>query len=147
MIELTREPCGEGAFLFRCMGPTSGSALMAIAVPCPGCGRNLKVKDELAGKRIRCPDCGQVLLVPAGELASRSRPGPNPTVDFSPATDPLRTTDPVPGTGTHEANDTADFAGASPPADGGTVDHVPGPDTGPKGDHPEPGAAAVTVAG
>jgi hypothetical protein len=31
---------------------------MAISVPCTGCGSNLTVRDELLGKRIKCPKCG-----------------------------------------------------------------------------------------
>jgi WD40 repeat protein len=34
-----------------------------IFVAC-SCGRNLRLKDELAGKKVRCPDCSQVLAVP-----------------------------------------------------------------------------------
>jgi hypothetical protein len=34
---------------------------------CP-CDRAFRVKDELAGKKIRCPSCQQVLLVPAPEV-------------------------------------------------------------------------------
>lgn len=37
---------------------------MAIAFPCPKCGRELKVKDELAGKRGKCPQCQQILEIP-----------------------------------------------------------------------------------
>ncbi|MHB1424521.1 MAG: hypothetical protein ACYC3I_15225 [Gemmataceae bacterium] len=39
---------------------------MPIALSC-GCGRALRVKDELAGKNIRCPDCKSILTVPAKE--------------------------------------------------------------------------------
>jgi hypothetical protein len=36
---------------------------MPIPFSCP-CGKALAVKDELAGKRIRCPACGEVRAVP-----------------------------------------------------------------------------------
>jgi len=36
-----------------------------IAFPCPGCGKGLKVKDELAGKKGKCPHCQQPVTVPA----------------------------------------------------------------------------------
>jgi hypothetical protein len=36
---------------------------MTLSVHCP-CGRKLKLKDELAGKRVRCPSCKQILAVP-----------------------------------------------------------------------------------
>jgi hypothetical protein len=37
---------------------------MPIALSCC-CGRALKVKDELANKKIRCPECKDILMVPA----------------------------------------------------------------------------------
>jgi DNA-directed RNA polymerase subunit M/transcription elongation factor TFIIS len=37
---------------------------MAIALSCPGCVQALKVKDELAGRKIKCPKCGTVIPVP-----------------------------------------------------------------------------------
>ncbi|HTU23033.1 MAG TPA: DUF1583 domain-containing protein [Gemmataceae bacterium] len=36
-----------------------------ISLRCSGCEKTLKVKAELAGKKIKCPQCGQVVLVPA----------------------------------------------------------------------------------
>ncbi len=37
---------------------------MPIPVTCP-CGKNYQAKDELAGRQLKCPACGQVLVVPA----------------------------------------------------------------------------------
>jgi hypothetical protein len=48
---------------------------MAIRFTC-GCGRNLAVKDELAGRAIRCPQCQDVVTVPAGQGAVRATPPP-----------------------------------------------------------------------
>ncbi|HTU20060.1 MAG TPA: hypothetical protein VMG10_18490 [Gemmataceae bacterium] len=36
---------------------------MPIALSC-SCGRAIRVKDELAGKKIRCPECKSILAVP-----------------------------------------------------------------------------------
>lgn len=36
---------------------------MPIKVSC-ACGKNLSVKDEIAGRRIKCPDCGKALSIP-----------------------------------------------------------------------------------
>ncbi|MEZ6087460.1 MAG: hypothetical protein R3C05_05410 [Pirellulaceae bacterium] len=36
-----------------------------IAIECPGCQRSLKLASTLAGKRIKCPQCQQVVAVPA----------------------------------------------------------------------------------
>src|SRR3954471_16932044 len=38
---------------------------MAITLSCPGCDRTLRLPDEKAGGRTRCPDCGAVVSVPA----------------------------------------------------------------------------------
>lgn len=35
---------------------------MAIEVQCP-CGKNVTVRDELAGKRVKCPVCAEILTV------------------------------------------------------------------------------------
>jgi hypothetical protein len=49
---------------------------MSIRVECPNgsCAKNLKVKDEMAGKAVKCRACGTVLKVPAGAV----NPGPQP---------------------------------------------------------------------
>jgi hypothetical protein len=40
---------------------------MPIPISC-ACGRSCHVKDELAGKRVHCPDCQAILTVPQAEL-------------------------------------------------------------------------------
>jgi len=40
-----------------------------IGLKCPGCGQNLKVRAELAGKNVVCPKCRQQALVPAIKVA------------------------------------------------------------------------------
>jgi DNA-directed RNA polymerase subunit RPC12/RpoP len=44
-------------------GPEPSPA--SLAFRCAGCGRNLKAKPELAGKKLRCPQCGQGVMVRA----------------------------------------------------------------------------------
>jgi hypothetical protein len=39
---------------------------MSISLSCE-CGKKLAVKDELAGKKVKCPGCGSVLAVPAAD--------------------------------------------------------------------------------
>ncbi len=41
---------------------------MPIAVHCD-CGRALRLKDDLAGRKVRCPACGDVLAVPKPKAA------------------------------------------------------------------------------
>jgi hypothetical protein len=45
---------------------------MPIPFSCQQCGRNLRVKDELAGMQIYCPDCKGVLIVPRADDGFRS---------------------------------------------------------------------------
>lgn len=45
---------------------------MAIAVTCPHCAKTMKVKDEFAGKKGKCPGCAQSILIP--ELAESITP-------------------------------------------------------------------------
>ncbi|MCI0463681.1 MAG: hypothetical protein L0Z62_42645 [Gemmataceae bacterium] len=40
---------------------------MAISFSCPSCEHSLKIKVELAGRKIKCPRCGGVAVAPAGE--------------------------------------------------------------------------------
>ncbi len=47
---------------------------MSIEFNCE-CGREVRVKPELAGKRIRCPGCGNPLKVPASESADEPGSG------------------------------------------------------------------------
>ena len=49
---------------------------MSITFNCPHCQRPLKVKDELAGKKVKCPGCGKPVAVPqaAATLASGVKP-------------------------------------------------------------------------
>lgn len=37
------------------------------AVTCPGCERSLRTKEEMAGKKVRCSGCGEILRIPAGQ--------------------------------------------------------------------------------
>jgi len=40
---------------------------MAIALTCD-CGKNYRLRDELAGKRVKCPNCGREHDLPAPEV-------------------------------------------------------------------------------
>ena len=42
---------------------------MAIEFACPTCGKVLKLRDEAAGKKGRCPYCKEVITVPEASLA------------------------------------------------------------------------------
>src|SRR5712672_1743515 len=52
-----------------------------LLVTCPGCGKKLQVKDELAGKKAKCPTCGSPFAIPTPRAAARPRTGaPTETV-------------------------------------------------------------------
>src|SRR5215471_4283904 len=40
---------------------------MSISVTCPNCETTLRVKDEAAGKKVRCKECQKVISVPAAD--------------------------------------------------------------------------------
>jgi uncharacterized Zn finger protein (UPF0148 family) len=40
---------------------------MPVAFSCPECDKSLKVKDELAGKKVKCPGCGEPIVVEAAD--------------------------------------------------------------------------------
>jgi phage FluMu protein Com len=43
---------------------------MPISLTCPKCSGKLRVADNLAGKKIKCPKCAAIVPVPASESAS-----------------------------------------------------------------------------
>jgi phage FluMu protein Com len=47
-----------------------------LMIPCPSCDKLLKGPDSLAGKRVRCPNCKEVITVP-GEPAPPRHPQPD----------------------------------------------------------------------
>jgi serine/threonine protein kinase/predicted RNA-binding Zn-ribbon protein involved in translation (DUF1610 family) len=46
----------------------------SASLPCPGCGKKLRIKAELAGKQVKCPQCGAAFHVP-GTAPSAPTPG------------------------------------------------------------------------
>lgn len=54
---------------------------MPIQTNCPGCGRQLQVDDEHAGKRARCPECGTICIVGEDEDSSDEKPAAAPSAE------------------------------------------------------------------
>ena len=48
---------------------------MAIETTCGGCGKQLSVGDEHAGRRARCPACSQIYTIPSPNVAPPALPG------------------------------------------------------------------------
>jgi serine/threonine-protein kinase len=64
----------RSGFADETSAPTGGvdatgnhDAAARVMVRCSGCGKNLKARNELAGKKVKCPQCGQVLQVPPAD--------------------------------------------------------------------------------
>jgi DNA-directed RNA polymerase subunit RPC12/RpoP len=45
---------------------------MSISIRCPDCDKKLRARDELAGKQVKCPRCGSLLVIPAAHPSSDS---------------------------------------------------------------------------
>ena len=43
---------------------------MSLTVTCPQCDKTLRVKDEAAGKKARCPECATVFPIPAKQVVA-----------------------------------------------------------------------------
>jgi hypothetical protein len=41
---------------------------MSISLKCPGCRSKLRLRGDLAGRKVKCPRCDKVLLVPEAEV-------------------------------------------------------------------------------
>src|SRR5262249_25222568 len=51
---------------------------MSISLSC-SCGRAMRVKEDCAGKRVRCPACKAILVVPAPTSQEQVQPEPGTT--------------------------------------------------------------------
>jgi hypothetical protein len=38
---------------------------MPITLTCSGCGGSFRLRDEMAGRKVRCPECESIQVVPA----------------------------------------------------------------------------------
>jgi len=51
---------------------------------CPGCQTPLRVREEMAGKRIKCPRCAQVIAIPAQEVETLEEVSPGEEITAAP---------------------------------------------------------------
>jgi len=82
---------------------------MTISFQCTGCGRTLKVADELAGRKGKCPQCNAVLFIPEGKKSALTTAPAPPRKKAAPAPPAEEPEDP------EEARDEADDAPAEEP--------------------------------
>lgn len=55
--------------------PKSKGMRMPIRVTC-ACGKEYKFKNEVAGRRAKCPACGKIVVIPSPRVASPQTPAP-----------------------------------------------------------------------
>ncbi|HRU06422.1 MAG TPA: hypothetical protein P5137_11690, partial [Candidatus Brocadiia bacterium] len=93
---------------------------MAITLKC-SCGKSLKIRDDLAGKKIRCPGCKKILVVPAAPPpAEPAGPGQTGAPDLTSASlDNLSLGGAAPGAGKESAPAAAPDLGLDKPLDFG----------------------------
>ena len=41
---------------------------MPVTLICSECGGSFRLRDEMAGRKVRCPDCDSVQIVPALDI-------------------------------------------------------------------------------
>jgi len=93
MITLTRGFAG-GTTMHGCTGPKVSLRSrwsLAIRFNCPSCGKTLSVKDDLAGKKVKCP-CGAVAVATAAATPTpvTNKPASAPHKSGAAATNPPR---------------------------------------------------------
>jgi predicted Zn finger-like uncharacterized protein len=63
---------------------------MPTTVDCPNCSRKLRIPDELLGKKVKCPQCGNAFVASASapapqEMEEEEAPAPPPRAAGTPA--------------------------------------------------------------
>jgi DNA-directed RNA polymerase subunit RPC12/RpoP len=54
--------------------PEPEAVAPSVSFACAGCGKTVKARAELAGKKVKCPQCGQVIPVPPSNGCVRKAP-------------------------------------------------------------------------
>jgi len=102
---------------------------MPIRVKCDKCRKTLSVKDHLAGKKIKCPVCQNVVVVPAAHPPKAPSPTTAPASKLTP---PAASKKPAasakPGATTIPAPEKAKSNGTPSPADTGKSNGMPEPE-------------------
>jgi serine/threonine protein kinase len=62
---------------------SSDRGFVMIAITCSSCQKKLSIKEEAAGKRVKCPGCGAVMPVPAKTKAAAPVAGPAPAAEMA----------------------------------------------------------------
>jgi serine/threonine protein kinase len=75
-----------------------------LAFPCPSCQKKLQVADEHAGKKVKCPGCGQVLTVPVPAPPPAEAPPPMAVMLSAPPAGETAAISPSETRGSHDPN-------------------------------------------
>jgi hypothetical protein len=75
LIQLQPSPANSAAGSVLASRDTGSSRVLSFA--CTACGKPLCVKENLAGKKVKCPRCGQVITAPA--VVREPEPAPTTT--------------------------------------------------------------------
>jgi predicted Zn finger-like uncharacterized protein len=62
---------------------------MTIRLSCPSCEASFQVREEYAGKRMKCPKCSAVVTVPSEEPAAEEAIQPTPAIRRAKDEDPV----------------------------------------------------------
>ena len=75
-LQAARVAGGRSCRAVRRDGRMSGGLPMAISFLCDTCGRKYRVEDHLAGRQVKCRQCGTSMTVPGTRAGGRRRPRP-----------------------------------------------------------------------
>jgi predicted RNA-binding Zn-ribbon protein involved in translation (DUF1610 family) len=98
---------------------------MPVIVTCPSCNSALRVRDELVGKKLRCPRCSGIVAVPNGRAAAKP-PTPREAVDPH-----VAQVKPAPRARPHQAQPVSNIEEGAPAARPARPPHVEEPEGGP----------------
>lgn len=75
---------GAGRFILNIVGDCVEDTFV-MRMTCRFCKTSLKISSAVAGKKVKCPSCAKVLLVPTPKPVPIARPAvlPHPAVDFA----------------------------------------------------------------
>ncbi len=74
--ERRRDREREGQKETQSISPVSLSLGLPVSFECTGCGKRLKAKAELSGRKVKCPKCGLAVAVPFEESIAALTPIP-----------------------------------------------------------------------
>src|ERR1700742_4011272 len=81
---MARLVCREISSGYPLSGWLISEIVMPVTVTCSGCGKQLNVKDEYLGKRLKCPQCGATFTATESPRPGKKSNQRTPILHFSP---------------------------------------------------------------